>query len=181
MVPKIASAETQAVFCLNGGYVASLLEGIESAGIIQYHHLLVVYSPDQQPCLFVGSEWSKLDPSYKNVPILGVFTNAGHQGRGGSPDWLDDSLFVLRAIEIARTCLSLTDEEMCEAEGWAMARILAKLGRGQNDPDLDLHRDSYRAALARYDSKLVAYLKNYVDAVGSEAAIRAAQQRLAVH
>jgi hypothetical protein len=58
MHPKIANSQRRISFALSEDYLASLYSDIESAGVIQYHHLLVIYGPDKQPCLFFGSERS---------------------------------------------------------------------------------------------------------------------------
>lgn len=53
MQPKIANAQCRISFALAENYLASLYGDIESQGIIQYHHLLVIYGPDKEPCLFL--------------------------------------------------------------------------------------------------------------------------------
>ncbi len=159
MQPKIANAQRRVSFGLSEGYFASLYGDIESAGIIQYHHLLVIYGPDKQPCLFFGSEWSGLDPSYKNEPVLGSFSEAGHGNHGSSLNWLDDALFALKAFELAREILGIEDSGMAEGEAWAMAEILKKIQRPSDDETLVRHRTGYEEALRCNDERMVDYMK----------------------
>lgn len=160
MQPKIENAQRRISFAVVDGYVASLYGGIESAGIIQYHHLLVIYGPDKQPCLYFASEWNGADPTYKDEPILGVFSAEGHNNYGGSVDWLDDALFVLSAYEYAREILHVEDSGMAEGEAWAMAEILKRIQRPSDDAVLVRHRSGYEQALSRNDERMVAYMTN---------------------
>ncbi len=107
MEPKIVNAERIAALHLPGGFAATLLGNIESAGIIEYHYVMVVFGPDQQICLFTAAEWSNADPSYKNEPVFGIFSESGHAGRGGSADWLDPGLFVLRSVDEVKERFSI--------------------------------------------------------------------------
>ena len=158
MQPKIVNAQRKISFALSEGYLASLFGDIESGGIIQYHYLLVIYGPDKEPCLFFGSEWNGSDPTYKNKPILGVFNKDGHENFGGSINWLDDTLFVLRAFELAREILHIEDSGLAEGEAWAMAEILKRLQKRPEDEDLVCHRSGYEEALRTNDERMVAYL-----------------------
>ena len=159
MHPKIANAQRRISFALSKDHLASLYGDIESAGVIQYHHLLVIYGPDKQPCLFFGSEWSGLDPSYKFEPVLGVFSEIGHSNFGGSVDWFDDALFVLGAFKFARGMLHIEDSGMTEGEAWAMVEILKKIQRPSNDAALMRHRTGYEQALRCNDGRMVDYIK----------------------
>ena len=100
--PNVTRVKCLLAFDLADGFKAALMGEIESAGAIQYHYLLVVFSPDKERCLYVGSEWSSLDPSYKDEPVLGVFKSNAHHNFGNSASWRDVYLFLLRAVEIAR-------------------------------------------------------------------------------
>ncbi len=160
MQPKIVSAVRRLSFALSEDYLASLYGEIESAGIIQYHHLLVIHGPDEEPRLFFGAEWSKLDPCYKDEPMLGVFSGDGHGNCGGSVDWLDDALFVLGSIKLAREILRLADSGLVEGEAWALTEILKRLQRPSNDATLVRHRSGYEEALRSNDERMVAYMKS---------------------
>lgn len=159
--PKVANAERLAVFHLPAGYAATLLGNVESTGMIQYHYVMVVFGPDQQICMFTGSEWSKLDQSYKNEPIFGIFDEAGHAGCGGSTDWLDPALFVLRSIEAVKKRFSITDPDLSEAEAWALTQILKRIQELSGEPDSP-PMASLCAALSNNDARLVDYMKKGV-------------------
>ncbi|MBK9161141.1 MAG: hypothetical protein IPM27_06210 [Nitrosomonadales bacterium] len=158
MQPKIVNAERLAVFHLPAGYAATLLGNVESAGIIEYHYVMVVFGPDQQICMFTGSEWSNQDPSYKNEPVFGIFGEDGHAGCGGSPDWLDPALFVLRSVDAVKERFSITDPELSEAEAWGLTQILKRIQELPGDPDAPQKAPLW-AALSKNDARLVEYMK----------------------
>ncbi len=158
MQPKIVNAERIAVFHLPAGYVATLLGNIESAGIIEYHYVMVVFGPDQQICMFTGSEWSNQDPSYKNEPVFGIFHEGGHAGCGGSPDWLDPALFVLRSVEVVKERFAIIDPELSEAEAWALTQALKRIQELPGEPG-STHKAPLWAAISKNDARLVEYMK----------------------
>jgi hypothetical protein len=158
MQPKIVDAERLAVFRLPAGFVATLLGNIESTGIIQYHYVMVVFDPDQQICLFTGSEWSNRDTSYKDTPVFGVFSKSGHINLGNAADWLDPALFVLRSVEMVKERFSITDAELSEAEAWALTRILERVQELPGAPDSPRKAPLW-AALGKNDARLVEYMK----------------------
>lgn len=158
MQPKIVNAERLAVFHLPAGYAATLLGNVESAGIIEYHYLMVIFGPDQQVCMFTGSEWSNQDPSYKNEPVFGIFSGGGHAGCGGSPDWLDPALFVLRSVEAVKDQFSITETELSEAEAWALTQVLKRIQELPGDADSP-EKSTLWAALSKNDARLVEYMK----------------------
>jgi len=149
MQPKITNAQRKVSFALSADYTASLYGDIESPGMIQYHHLLVIHGTDKAPCLFFCSEWSKADPTYKDQPILGVFSGHGHDSYDESANWLDDALFVLGSFELAREILHLENLGMAEGEAWAMAEILKRIQRPSDDEELVRHQEGYEAALRK--------------------------------
>ncbi len=163
MQPKIINAERKVSFPLNDDYMASLLGNIESAGIIQYHHLLVIYGPDREPCLFIGAEWSLHDPSYKNEPVLGVFSGETHESWEGSSDLVDDALFVLKAFSVAREILKIENEELAEGEAWAMAQVLKRFQDRTKD-SFAAYQKGYGEALRHNDARMVAYLRKSLPA-----------------
>jgi hypothetical protein len=158
MQPKMVDAERLAVLRLPAGYVATVLEKIKSAGIIQYHYVMVVFGPDHNICMFTGSEWSSLDPSYKNEPMFGVFDKTGHANYGRCSDWLEPALFVLKSVEIVKDQFSIEDSELCEAEAWAMIQILKRLEELSDEPDSP-QKVSLLAAIKQNDSRLAAFMK----------------------
>ncbi len=168
MQPKIVNAERLAVFHLPAGYAATLLEKVESAGVIEYHYVMVVFGPDQQICMFTGSEWSNLDPSYKNEPVFGIFDEGGHAGCGGSPDWLDPALFVLRSVEAVKERFSISDPELSEAEAWALTQVLKRIQELPGEPGVP-QKAALWAALSKNDARLVEYMKKEMGEFPDEA------------
>ncbi len=162
MQPKIVNAERVESFHLPSGYAATLLGNIESAGVIEYHQILVIFGPDEQVCLFTGSEWNSLDPSYKEEPVFGVFDEMGHSGLGGSADWIDPALFVLRSIDYVREHFKLSDTELCEGEAWALTQLLKHL-QESSEGEASPRQASYFSALAKNDARLVAYMKQHAN------------------
>lgn len=135
--------------------MANLLTNIESAGVIQYHNILVVFGEDRQPCLFTASEWSKFAPEHKDVPVFGVFLKDRHDSQDASPDWLDPFLFVLQSIEFVSSHLGLSTADLSDGEAWALTQILKQL----NEEDKVNHHKSYLTYLSKYDERLVKYLQ----------------------
>jgi hypothetical protein len=160
MAPKITDAERLISFELPNGYAASMLGNIEAPGMIQYHYVLVVFGQDKKPCKFYASEWSRLDPSYRNEPVFGVFSEGGHANIGGSPNWVDRALFLLRAVEVAKEDLLIEGTALTEGEAWALTDILKSV----QDPKADkkqLQRERW-AAISRNDARLVSYMKRQI-------------------
>lgn len=158
MVPKITNAERLVSFDLPNGYAASLLGNIDAPGIIQYHFILVVYGPDKEPCQYYGSEWSRLDPNYRNEPVFGVFSVNGHRNIGGSPNWIDSALFLLRSVEVAKKSLHIENPDLTEGEAWALTSILKMLQNPEAD-NKQLEK-AFWAAMSCNDARLVTYMKN---------------------
>lgn len=159
MQPKLTKAERKISFPLNEEFMTSLFGNIESAGMVQYHHLLVVYDARKEPCLFIGSEWSLHDPSYKNQPILGIFTKDGHQSWDSESILLDDALFVLKAFDAAREILGIRCTDLAEGEAWAMSQVLKRLQDSENKSYASF-KNGYVDAMRKNDSRMVAYLEN---------------------
>jgi hypothetical protein len=158
MVPKIINAERLITFELPNGYAASLLGNIDAPGIIQYHFILVVYGPDKEPCQYYGSEWSRLDPCYCNEPVFGVFSENGHRNMGGSPNWIDSALFLLRSVEVAKKSLHIENPDLTEGEAWALTNILKRLQSIEADnKQLEI---AFWEAMSCNDARLVAYMTN---------------------
>jgi len=155
VLPKIVNAETIASFHLSPEIVANLLTNIESAGVVQYHHILVVFGEDMQPCLFTASEWSNFAPEHKNTPIFGVFLENTHDSKDASPDLLDPSLFALESIEFFSKHLGFSTSDLSDGEAWALTQIMKNL----NEENQVNHHKSYKTCLRKYDERLAKYLK----------------------
>lgn len=158
MRPKIVNAEVVASFHISPEIVANLLTNIVSAGVVQYHHILVVFGEDRQPCLFTASEWSNFAPEHKDTPIFGVFFEDKHDSQDASPDWLDPSLFVLQSIEFVSQHLGLSTKDLSEGEAWALTQIVKNLNEGNQVK----HHQSYKTCLRKYDERLAKYLQRTV-------------------
>lgn len=150
MQPKIVNAEIVTSFHISPEIVANLFTNIESAGVIQYYHILVFFGEDRQPCLFTGSEWSKFAPEHKDLPVFGIFLDGGHASQDGSSDWLDSALFVLHSIEYARDHLGITSSDLSDGEAWALTKIMKNLNEGNQVQ----HFMSYKAILSKYDDRI---------------------------
>jgi hypothetical protein len=153
--PKIVNAKTVTSFHLSPEIVANLLTNIVSAGVVQYHHILVVFGEDRQPCLFTASEWSNFAPEHKDTPIFGFFLEDIHDSQDPSPDWLDSSLFVLQSIVFVSEHLGLSTQDLSEGEAWALTQIVKNL----NENNEVNHHKSYKTFLRKYDERLAKYLK----------------------
>ncbi len=158
MQPKIVNAERLAALHLPGGYVATLLGNIESVGIIEYHYVMVIFGPDQQICLFTGSEWSNLNPSCKDEPVFGVFSKTEHANCGCSADWLEAGLFVLRTVEYVKEHFGITDPELSEAEAWALTQTLKRIQELPGAPDSPQKAPLW-TAINNNDARMVEYMK----------------------
>jgi hypothetical protein len=123
MFPSITSSTTTIGFSLPKGYQAVLLGDIDSPGMIQYHHLFLVFAQDGQICLAVSSEWNKMAPENKETPILGCFVRGTHINQGQSLLWIDDALFLLEAVKTFREQMEIADLTLSEGEQWALSQI----------------------------------------------------------
>jgi hypothetical protein len=56
MEPNITKAEVFLSFDLAPMHKAGLYGDVESEGIIQYHHILVVFDTHGEPCLYVCAD-----------------------------------------------------------------------------------------------------------------------------
>ena len=156
--PKIINAEIVTSFHVSPEIVANLLTKIDSAGVIQYHNILVFFAEDKHPCLLTASEWSKFAPEHKNSPVFGIFLEDGHESQDGSSKWLDPALFVLHSLEFAREHLDLTTSDLNDGEVWALTQIMKNL----KEKDQAQHQMSYQTYLRKYDDRLAEFLRRSV-------------------
>ena len=160
MQPIITNAQRRISFAITEDYLASLYGNIESGGIIQYHHILVVYGPDKEPCLFFCSEWNRANPKFR-MNRYSVFSAriAIAISEDWLTGWLDEALFVLGAYELAREILHIENSGLAEGEAWAMAEILKILQRSPDDEELMRHRSGYEEAIRQNDERMVVFMK----------------------
>lgn len=145
MLPNITNATVKLVFQLDEVYRASFCTDIEAPGLIQYHHLLVIYEPGKQPVLCIGAEWGRLDPGSEEEPVLGYFDTEGHTNCGNSNRWCDEALFILQAIKIARNLLRIDNQSLVDGEMWAFSKMMTMVQSAGGDC---VYADEYRMALA---------------------------------
>ena len=159
MQPKIKTAEHQISFDLTDKYIASVYAKVESMGMMQYLHFLVVHGPEKKPEFFVCAEWFDKDTLDNFGPVLGAFSSTGHENIGDDKRWLDIDLFVLKAVEIARIELELDDEGINEGEAWALTNVLKKIQCRDEGGTSQYLSDAYLHAMSKNDDRLVAYLR----------------------
>ncbi len=145
MLPNITKAKVKFAFQLSDVYRVAFCTDIEAPGLIQYHHLLVIYEPGNQPCLCIGAEWGRLDPASEEEPVLGYFDADGHTNCGSSNRWCDEALFVLEAIKVARNLLRIDNNKLVDGEAWALSEMQEMLKSvGCDCP----HAEEYRAVMS---------------------------------
>ena len=159
MQPIIKTAEHQISFKLTDEYIASAYSDVESMGMMQYLHFLVVHGPDKKPEFFVCAEWLDHDTLNKFGPVLGVFSSTGHENLGSDKRWLDIDLFVLKAVEITRVELELEDDGLNEGEAWALTNVLKKIQSHSEGGASQYLSDAYLHAMTKNDDRLVAYVQ----------------------
>jgi hypothetical protein len=108
-LPVLKAARTHARYKI-GSYVALVLTNCESAGVIQYLYVVIVFKPgESQPCFAVAAESSEaIQPGTRGY-FLGVFPGSGHLNMGLSEDWGDLEKFTVKALEIITTHLKVTE------------------------------------------------------------------------
>ena len=155
MFPNIANAKIKFVFQLNDEYRAALCTEIEAPGLIQYHHLLMIFESGKQPVLFIGAEWGRLDPESAAKPVLGHFDAEGHHNHGNSNRWCDEALFLLEASKLARKLLQTIDLKMSEGETWALSEIQRKLALARSGREECHYAEEYRSALCENHARYI--------------------------
>lgn len=147
MLPNIANAQIKLVFQLNDVYRAALCTEIEAPGLIQYHHLLMIFKSGKKPVLCIGAEWGRLNPESAEKPVLGYFDADGHHNHGNSNRWCDEALFLLDALKLARELLQTTDLKLSEGETWALSEIQRKLALARSGGEECHYAEEYRSVL----------------------------------
>lgn len=105
-IPAIKSATPVAEFEV-AGHTAVLFDEIVSAGSIQYLYILAVYTPNDEPCLFIASEVNGMQQRFGGAShFLGLFPGDGHLNLGDSDEWADRDHFAEKALAIAEEQLT---------------------------------------------------------------------------
>lgn len=154
MEPRYTAAEKVTVFKLSNTLTAALFKNVESAGVIQYYHMLIVLGPPNGVVeKYYTSEWSRAMPDVKDTPVFGVFEKDCHRYVSESPGWRDINLFLLHAIELAREEFSIQDSSLNDGELWALNNLFKELnddlGKGLKPPA--------NPAISRYEARLADY------------------------
>lgn len=86
-----------------GNYKASLLVDIESAGVMKYEYIMVLFRKDERdPLLFVCVDWNTMLKERPKEIVMDVFEGGGRMAVGSSADWYELSAFERRALEIVK-------------------------------------------------------------------------------
>jgi hypothetical protein len=93
-----------------GNYIALIFTDCESAGLIQYTHVLYLLATgESQPCFAVASEMNSMSLQQgAEGRFLGVFPGDGHLNMGLSPDWLDLDKFTAKALQVVADHFHIT-------------------------------------------------------------------------
>ncbi len=159
MEPNITKADVLLSFDLSPSNKAGFYGDIESVGAIRYLHVLVVFDANGEPCLYVCAEYSALDPTCRDEPILGLFDDSCHANMGGSADWRDEHLFLLRAVELAREHLGIAQSALTLGEAWALSGIMKRLMPHAGVSAEARGNEAYWSAISQYDLRLVDFLQ----------------------
>lgn len=159
MHPKIKTATHQISFNLAEDYFASIYSEVESLGVMQYLHFLVVHDVEKFPIYFVCAEWFDKSTLEDSGPVLGAFSSTGHTNFGPNMQWGDIDLFALKAIDVVREKFGLADDGLTEGEAWALTHVLKTLQSSNAGSAPDGLADAYWQAMSKNDSRLVAYLR----------------------
>jgi hypothetical protein len=145
MFPQITKSERIIAFDLSEHHSAVLLGDVVSAGVIQYHFVLMVVNKVGGPALYVASEWSTWHADRKLIPVLGAFFKGDHANINDDPGLIDEHIFILKAVETARDYLGLKFVEPCIGELWGIAGVMNKIGerRRKLDPPAPLPEVKY--------------------------------------
>ena len=106
--PRVGKMNRAAVGPLGPAHTALLFDGIESAGLVKYAFLVLVFDDQtRQPVCFVASEENAGAAFGGGSHVLGLFPGDGHMNLGSSDDWADAAKFFPKAIAVAAGQLGL--------------------------------------------------------------------------
>lgn len=114
--PSIVAAEPIRVF-KSEEHTAILLDKVQTAGIVQYKFLLIIFEKDpDDPSLIVSSELFAEGPDH----AVGVFTKWGRHEtlHPINQDWIDVDKFCGRALGIVRDRLGIELRETKRKKPW---------------------------------------------------------------
>jgi hypothetical protein len=88
-----------------------------------------------------------------------MFHDNGHDNMGGSADWRDEHLFLLRAVELAREHLGVAQGALTLGEAWALSGIMKRLMPQAGVSHEARSDEAYWSAISRYDLRLVDFFQ----------------------
>jgi hypothetical protein len=153
MHPRIVSARQLLTFNL-ARYSVRLLVDVQSAGGIQYHHVLPIYKPGGEPCMHFAAEWHTVDPANKDTPLFGVYIGDAHSSDGKHPECGEIPLFLLLAVDSAKSELGLPDDAASDGEAWALTEVVNRVQKANDRPGSVRFIKQYREVLHRYGYRL---------------------------
>jgi hypothetical protein len=153
MHPRIVTARQLLTFNL-ARYSVRLLVDVQSAGGVQYHHVLSIYKPGGEPCMHFAAEWNTFDPAHKDAPIFGIFNDDKQSFDNLHPECSEIPLFLLLALDRAKVELGLADDLASDGEAWALTEVVNKVQKANDRPDSVRFSHQYREALHRYGDRL---------------------------
>lgn len=162
MQPKVYKATEVVSFSIKD-YEAVLLNEIEADSIIQYHYILGIYSNNQNPVMFICSEWSSWIPEDKSRPCFGVFVDDGHENHGFDERWCDQNLFLLDAVGFFKNQFGLKLDSLTEGEAFALAKVMAETN-AHSSGQINISEERQKLlwkTIGFYDEPLAKYLGKY--------------------
>ena len=100
--PVIKSGDTVREFKI-GQLNAQLITNIQSAGHVEYEHILAVYSSDGKSVYFTASEKNSMAEQFGGgTHFLGVFDGSGHANMGDDNKWADIETFAEESIRLVK-------------------------------------------------------------------------------
>jgi len=159
MQPIIKSATSTITFAISDRNRACLFGEIQAPGIVQYHSLLAIYGHEKDPICFYAAEWNRMDPSTVEEPVFGIFADGKHSNLGASRVWRDPYLFLLKAVELARSDFEVKSTALSEGEAWALTSILKSLNAAKAQGKPVAQEAAYWEAVRHNDGRPPALLQ----------------------
>jgi hypothetical protein len=153
MHPRIVSARQLLTFNL-ARYSVRLFVAVRSAGGTEYHHVLSIYKPSGEPCMHFAAEWNTADLATREAPLFGVYIGNTHRSDDEHPERGEIPLFLLLAVDSAKTELDLPDDLASDGEAWALTEVVNRVQKSNDKPGSVRFIKQYREALHRYGYRL---------------------------
>ena len=158
--PNFCHATPVQTFNLSRDWTATFLENVISTDRLRYHYLLAVQQEQANaPELWIASEWNATESETFESPRIGMFSATGHLGLGSDPRWMDPSLFLLQAVELARVQINRPANGLGDPETWAISRMWALIRQRLKDVERPELLADYRSAVANYQYQVQARIR----------------------